>query len=158
VLSCQVTREDQDQEAIAYLRMLVDAYDCDEEAAVLRCEQEAQDEQGSDSDTSTSNSDSDAEGSSFQHTVFWSQVRLRCLITDQVEECFGAGRKSFKSFDANLWRYFKKYFPNEIIDDGAICVCIFLIIKPIPCLQQAGPGLQIAFDQIPVRGGLPRMY
>ena len=108
-----MTRIDENQEAIACIRMDVDAYD-----AELKAKVEAEDTEDS--------------RKTKQKTPVLSQAHWRLgapqkrITTKQVAIDY-ENNPAFRGFQKNLFTFLQQVFPNERIDGSPLKVCIYIL-------------------------------
>jgi hypothetical protein len=121
----QITRGDANQEVIAHIRRLVDAYDCAEHRRQERLEKEREKLRSSQRGSAGANGDKEqdkhAELSTDLTYVFRSPVGAR-TTSDDIQEQWGCTRPAFRQFDAELRRFFTSYWPQAPIGDSPIKV------------------------------------
>jgi hypothetical protein len=123
--SLQITRGDANQEVIAHMRRLVDAYDLAENRRQERLKKEreklrlsAHKPAGADRRTEQ---DTHAEVSTDSSYVFRSPAGSR-TNSDDIQEHWGRTRPAFRRFDTELRRFFNSYWPQNPIGDSPIKV------------------------------------
>lgn len=128
----QVVREDANQEVVARIRMLLDAYDEAEEEALSLLENQLRNTQVDDPDADL-DSDEELEFKAATRSPDVEEpnerVQLgsrdgRRLLSDDVEERRSQSCPIYMGFDALLREYFRKYYPAEDVCEKAIEVCL----------------------------------
>jgi hypothetical protein len=133
-LHFQVVQGDANQEAVAGIRMELDAYDAAEKAVVLRQHEDAAQAEaqamrvdsveGNEEDEEEEQDDPEPEDTDFEGTncvSLGSPIR-RWMTANDVEAHWSPTRPIFKDFEHRLRLYFRTYFPDENLRNEAIRV------------------------------------